>query len=442
MQRNLQYSIIKVMDLNDYRLNAYKNAARKTDGDNSGASVGGHIVKKPVFEQIKKTEPVQPPKPVHFQKLTETIDEFQKTKSQRPKYSPEDVKEATSALTSGGLLKVPSQVKDNGKDSVYRRVAKFLLLIGVDEAAKILPHLSDEQTEKIIPEIASIRTVSDDEATAILAEFQSLLQRTKEGGGVETAKTILSKAFGDKRATEMLEKTVQFPNGKPFEYLEDIENEKIILLLKDELPAIRALVLSYLKPQKAAKIINLLESNDKKEVILRLAKMEPISPEVLRRVDHAIHEKVSTVNTERTNTLDGRGALAQILKKMDPRTEEDILKNLSDEDPDLGQDLRKRLFTIEDIINADDRFLQEQLHKMENSTIAILIAAKPEEFRKKILFNVSKIRGDSILEEEQLKKPILRADSEKVTSQFFSTMRQAYEDGKFIIKGRSDDIYV
>ena len=81
-------------------------------------------------------------------------------------------------------------------DSVYRRVAKFLLLIGVNEAAKILPHLTDEQTEKIIPEIASVRSVDPDEASAIFAEFQSLLQRSRQSGGVQTARTILEKAFG------------------------------------------------------------------------------------------------------------------------------------------------------------------------------------------------------------------------------------------------------
>ena len=100
---------------------------------------------------------------------------------------------------------------DSKKDSVYRRVAKFLLLIGIDEAAKILPHLTQEQTEKIIPEIASIRSVDSDEAAVILAEFENLLQQSKtKDGGIDTAKSILVKAFGPERAEEMLQKAVPF----------------------------------------------------------------------------------------------------------------------------------------------------------------------------------------------------------------------------------------
>lgn len=416
------------MNTNDYRLNAYKNAAKK-DSDGTSDIKNHKTIKKPVFERIEKTASAQKPADALFRENKEPSDA--------------EVRAAAAALTRGGLLKVPEPEKaEGGKDSVYRRVAKFMLLIGVDEAAKILPHLSEEQTEKIIPEIASIRTVGDDEAAAILAEFQSLVKRVKEGGGVETAKTILEKAFGQQRASEMMQKTVQFPEGKPFEYLDDADSDRILFLLKDELPAIQALVLSYLKPKKAAEVINLMAGDAKKEVILRLAKMEPILPEVLRRVDHAMHEKADAIKTQKANALDGRNALAQILKKMDPKSESDILKNLSNDDPDLGQDMKQRLFTIDDIVNADDRFVQGTLQKMDNGEIALLIAGKPDDFRKKILSNISTARSDIIIEDEQLKKPVLRADSEKVTSRFLYTMRQAYEDGKFIIKGRSDDIYV
>ncbi|QTQ16489.1 flagellar motor switch protein FliG [Treponema parvum] len=380
------------MDLNEHRLDAYKNAAKKY--------------------------------------------------AETDRASDAAVRTAAAALTSGGLLKVTETKNKDGSDSVYRRVAKFLLLIGVDEAAKILPYLSETQTEKIIPEIASIRTVDDDEAAAILAEFQALIQRSKEGGGIETAKNILSKAFGSERASKMIEKTVHPAEGKPFEYLEDEEENRILLLLKDELPAVKALVLSNLKPKKAAKIIDLMEADDKKETVMRLAKMQSISPEVLRRVDRTMREKVSAIATERSNALDGRGALVQILKKMSPKAENDILQNLAEGEPELEKELRKQLFTLDDIVNADDRFIQEQLHKMDDDKIAVLIAGKPDGFRKKILYNVSKTRGDIILETEQLKKPVTRADSDKVTSAFMNVMRSAYEEGKFMIKGRNDEIYV
>lgn len=349
----------------------------------------------------------------------------------------------TDYLKTGGLLKVPVEAPtEEGKDSVYRRVAKFLLLIGEDEAAKILPHLSEKQIEKIIPEIASIRSVSKEEASVILAEFQSLLEQARQSGGVETAREMLVKAYGEKRADEMMQRAVQFEGKKPFEYLDDADSERVYLLLKDENVGIQSLVLSYLEPKKSAAVINQMKENEKKEVVLRLAKMEPVDPEVIRRVDQAMHEKSLNQTTEKAENIDGRNALAQILKKMDVSAENDILGYLSEGDPDLGQDLRTRLFTMDDVINADDRFVQKKLQEMSEVDIAYLVAAKPENFRNKILDNISSGRRQEVLAQEDILKPMRRSDCEKITSEFFSKLRRAYEDGTLIIKGRNDDVFI
>ena len=346
-------------------------------------------------------------------------------------------------------IKLPSNVrleKNNNanpeKDSIYRRVAKFLLLIGIDEAAKIIPHLSSEQTEKIIPEIASIRSVDPDEASVILAEFQGLLERARESGGVDTARNILEKAYGTDRAEELLSKVVPFKGAKPFDYLNDADSERIFFLLKDESSAVRALVLSHLEPKKSASVINLMDSEDKKDVIFRLAKMQPISPDILRRIDQAMHEKSLAQTSEKAENIDGRNALAEILKKMSPSAENEILSSLSEDDPDLGQDLRSRLFTLDDVIACDDRFIQEHLRTMSDVDIAYLLAGKTDTFKDKIFGCVSSGRKMQIQDEEQLNKPMLRKDCERVTSQFFSVLRRAYEEGKLIIKNRNDDIYV
>lgn len=348
----------------------------------------------------------------------------------------------TINLPSNVYLKAKKNSDNNEKDSIYRRVAKFLLLIGIDEAAKIIPHLSPEQTEKIIPEIASIRSVDPDEANVILAEFENLVQRSREDGGVTTAKTILIKAFGEERANEMLQKTVPFPNGKPFDYMQEMEGERVFFLLKEESSAVQALVLSQLKPKVAADVINQMELSAKTEVVRRLATLKKIDPEVLRRVDQAMQEKVKNANTSKSDSIDGRGALADILKKMSPETEKNILSMLSDTDPDLGVDLRQRLFTVDDVINCDDRVMQEKLHQMSEIEIAYLIAGKSQEFRDKIFKNISKGRGDIVLEEENLHKPMLKKDCELVTSEFFSFLRRKWEKGELRIIGRDDEQYV
>ena len=350
---------------------------------------------------------------------------------------------AAEILKEQGLVKVPvEEPAEEGKDSVYRRVAKFLLLIGEDEAAKILPHLSEKQIEKIIPEIASIRSVSDEEAVVIMEEFNTLLENAKQSGGPETAREMLTKAYGKDRANEMLKKAMPAQTKKPFEYLDDEETEKISLLLKDENVGVKSLVLSHLAPQKAAAVIKAMDEDSRKEVVLRLAKMEPVSPEILKRVDHAMYEKSKTVTTEKAENIDGRNALAQILKKMDSGAESDILKSLSAEDPDLGYDLKKRLFTLEDVIAADDKFVQAQLRELSDEDIAYLIAAKTDEFRSKILDNISNSRRNEVLEQEEILKPMRRSTCEDITNKFVGVLRRAYEDGNLIIKGRNEEAYI
>lgn len=346
---------------------------------------------------------------------------------------------------AAGLLKVPvteSSAVKPVKESNYRRVAKFLLLIGTDEAAKVIAHLTPEQTEKIIPEIASIRRVDPDEAAVILAEFQTLLKRSREGGGVETARTILEKAYGAEKADEMLQKAVPFADGVPFEYLQTMDGDRVFYLLNDESPAVRALVLSRLKPALAADVINRMTAEDKKDTVYRLAKMSPVAPEMIRRIDQAMHEKVLAVNTSAADHMDGRNALSEILKRMSPSAEQSILDSLATQDPELGNDIRERLFTIDDVVNADNRFIQQQLHKMSNEEVAYLIAGKPENFRDKILNNVSKGRSALILEEERLRRPMRKKDCDRITIDFFGILRRAWEEGRLFIKDRTDDVYV
>jgi len=269
------------------------------------------------------------------------------------------------------------------------------------------------------------------------------MQKAREEGGVDTARTILTKAYGAQKAEELLGKSVKYSQGRPFDFLDDADPERIQLLLNGESIAVQSLVLSQLEPKKAAGVINRMDVDTKKQIVLRLAKLSTVSPEVMEGISKSLHDKLLTQNTENSRNLDGRGVLAQILRKMDVSSESTIINTLSDENPELGAELRKLLFTEEDVVNCDDRFMQEKLRFMSEEDISILIRGKTMAFRTKILCNVSKTRGDIILEEEAMKDHVLRSESERITSQFYAELRRAWEDGELIIKGRDDDeVYV
>ena len=402
------------MTFNDLRKNAYKS------------SVSQNVVQKKI--QVQKED-------LSSQK--------EKSKKEKHKSQNPELNAASDALVSGGLLKVPVSKKEaDGRDSVYRRVAKFLLIIGVDEAAKILPHLTEEQTEKIIPEIASIRSVSSEETSQILEEFETLLKNVREGGGIDTAREILRKAYGEKKAKELIDKSVPFPLEKPFEYLNDIDNERINLLLKEESVQVKALILSHLNPKKAASVINLMDSKEKSEVAFRLLKLEPVSPEVIKNLDEVLHKKVLLQNSQRTNSLDGKKILAEILKKMSFSTENSILSKISTEEPSLANDLRERLFTVDDVVNSDDRFVQEILMMYSNYEIACLVYKREEKFTKKIFQCISQGRVSQVQEELNINQTFLKSECDKIYSKFLNTLRNAFEEGKLFIKNRTDDVYI
>lgn len=424
------------MNLEDYRLNAYS----------AGAGQNKKLVHKPVFENVNSAiDRIEKQNKEHAERqnieqakiAAKTGTWFEKKKSA----TSDDVKNAAKNLTSGGLVKIPASSTE--KDSIYRRVAKFLVIVGIDEAAKILPHLTEEQTEKIIPEIASIQKITPEESASILEEFESLVEKAREEGGLETARNILTKAYGSEKAEDMLKKSVKYPDGKPFDYLSDANAERIKVLIDGESDAVKSLVLSQIEPKKAAKVINLMDVDDKKKIVLRLAKMKTVAPEVLAEIDRSLHEKLLTQNTENSQNMDGRGVLAQILKRMNPSVENSIINTLSEQDPELGEDLRKRLFTEEDVIGSDDKFIQNYLHDMEDRDIAVLIYGKNDAFREKILSNVSKNRRRVILDEESMIHHLTKSDSEKMTSSFYSVLRRAWENGDLRVSGRDEgEVYV
>lgn len=340
-----------------------------------------------------------------------------------------------------GLYKVP--VPERKKDSVYRRVAKFLVLIGVDEASKILPLLSAEQTEKIIPEIATIKSVDDDEALSILEEFQGLYKTASEGGGKETARAILEKVYGPEKAAAIIEKVAPFKGNRPFDYLNTAKKERIFHLLNGESGAVKAVVLSNIQPQKAAGVINLMNVDEKTEIVHRLAKMGAVSPEVIKTVDETLRKKaLAFVDDDGGENIDGRNVLTQILKQMDSSAESEILSNISYDDPELAMDLKNRLFTLDDIVHADDKFVQETLREYSALDIAMLVAGKPDAFRQKILSCVSSGKRSEVYEEQNYAGRFLKSECKRITEGFFKTMREAYNEGKLIIQGRDDDIYV
>jgi flagellar motor switch protein FliG len=324
-------------------------------------------------------------------------------------------------------------------------VAKFLILIGGDEAAEILSKLETDQVELISKEIAAIRGITAREAELILEEFRSILDsgyRFSGGvsGGVETARRLLYAAFGPEQGESYLSRAVPESRENPFGFLEDFSGAELALLLREESPAASALVLSRVSPQLSAAVLTHAPVEKKPEILRRIAHLDKTSPEVLDQVAAALREKARVLSRsgEEPLRLDGMGVLTAILKSSDLSFGDRLLQKLEEEAPGLGRDIKERLYTLEDIIRANDRPLQEKLRAMSNRDIVLLLKGRSDEFIEKIYANLSANRRDMIREEAELIGPVPRVEVDAAARDFLSWFRLNREEGRIILLDDED----
>lgn len=326
--------------------------------------------------------------------------------------------------------------KEEKKESVYRRVAKFMFLIGTAEAAKILHTLSHEQMEKVVAELMTIRSVSREEKEAVLSEFASL--REKAMSGRESAEEILQKLYGEEKAEAILEKVAPLGGEKPFDYLNGASPARILKLFAGESDEVKALALSYIEAKKAAAVINLMRDDEKKSVMKVLAKMKEVSPLLIKKTNEAMHEKSLRLPESAAEVIDGRGVLAAILKRMPLSSEEAILSFIEKRNYSLGRVMRDKMFDFEDVVRADPRYIEEILREYSDIDIAYLVAGKDEEVKEKIYACISSGRQKSVENEAEVAAPLLKKDVERVSESFIRQLRSDYERGKFTVKNRDE----
>jgi flagellar motor switch protein FliG len=359
---------------------------------------------------------------------------------------PEDVKPAANA---GGLIKtIPAPFKPaiqaQPADSKTRRVAKFLIPIGSDKAAKILCELDSKQVEEISQEIASIKGVDKEEAEAIIAEFHSLLNGTYKYmgpslGGVETARQMLCTAFGNEKGEALLQRTITSLPQNIFGFLEEFTPEQIVFLLKDESPVTAALVLARLPPNVSAKTLAKFPPALKPEILKKIAHQSEVMPEVLEQVAGAMRERARHLGSSGADIeIDGMQTLTAILKQGDYTFGDRIINELETDSPEISKSLKDKLYALDDVIDAFDKPIAEKLGTMTEQEIAVLLKGRSDAFCEKLLSNVSSRRRALIREEGDIIGPVSKRESLEAASDFLAWFRLARANGELALKSDED----
>ncbi|MDR1838465.1 MAG: flagellar motor switch protein FliG [Treponema sp.] len=356
----------------------------------------------------------------------------------------------TDMPTAGEFLKTGISPKPDvvsQPESKYRRVAKFLILIGSEQAAEILAELDPKQVEEISKEIALTKVIKPEERDEILAEFHELFSRPfrfsgSSQGGVETARRILYAAKGPEKGEELLNRAVPESKENLLGFLEDFSPEQLVMVLKSETAQTTALILSRLTPKISAETLSRLPPDSKPEVLRRMAYQKEISPEVLEQIAAALKEKVRHISSNVNDIkIDGMQALAAILKQGDYGFGDKIINDLEKSIPEIGKDLKEKLYTLDDVINTVDRPIQDKLKTMPERDIAILLKGRGMEFREKILSCVSAGRRQLIREESEILGAVPKRDCDAVAGEFLAWFRTARESGEIILYS-DEDVFV
>lgn len=339
---------------------------------------------------------------------------------------------------------------ESGKDKVsskYSRVAKFLILIGSEQAAGILAELDPPHVEAISKEIALTKVILPEERDEILAEFHLLFSKlyTYSGsscGGVETARRILYAAKGPDKGEKLLNKAVPQSKENVFGFLEEFSAEQLVMLLQEESAQTTAFILSRMPPKLSAGVISKLPSDSKADVLKRMVLQKEVSPQTLEQVCAALKEKVRHIAGGSNDIkIDGMQALAAIIKQGDYSFGDKLINEIVTEDPQIGQNLKDKLYTLDDVIQTVDRPIQDKLKTMTERDIAILLKGRSAEFCEKILSCVSAGRRKLIREESEILGAVPKRDCDDAARDFLAWYRTARENGDIILYS-DEDVFI
>jgi len=334
----------------------------------------------------------------------------------------------------------PPQPLAGTGDKSLRKVAKFLILLGQDEAAKVVRHLDPSQIEAIGREIAGIKKIEPVEAEAILKEFGYLAtsQAQTVKGGKGAAQAILDQAFGADKAKALFQKAVPHGGEKPFSFFSGLEKEVVQALLGTESAQVLSIVVPFLDKAQAASFLKTLSPERRLDLVKRLAKMEKVPSSVVAQVNQALQERFHALSPSNTEAVDGKAKLADILRHMSVANEAALLRSL-DSRPELTEDLRRRLFTLTDLVRVSDEGFEDLLRAKTDAQVALLWLAADPALKTKVEANISARRLLLVRAEVDLLSDTSSRELQRELRFFLDEVRDAVREGRAVLWDDSEE---
>lgn len=331
------------------------------------------------------------------------------------------------------------------KLSGVQKAAVLMVTLGDDTAANIFKYLEEDEIQQISREIAITKHVQPETAEEVMEEFHTMAQARSyiSQGGIEYAKKLLIKSVGPEVARKIIDRLVKaLESSAGFTSLERANPQQLSKFIQNEHPQTIALILAHLNASQAAELISSLPEALRSDVAMRMASLQEISPEVVRRISMILEQKLEALGSFATEAYGGVRAVAELFNRMDRNTGRAVLEKIETENPQLAASIRDLMFVFDDILLIDDTGIAEILKRADRKVLTVAMKGTSEELQNQFFRNMSTRAVELIKEEMEFMGPVKLKDVEKSQHEIVEIVRQLEEEGVISIGGGGGEDYV
>ncbi|BDU68534.1 flagellar motor switch protein FliG [Geothrix oryzae] len=326
-----------------------------------------------------------------------------------------------------------------------QKAAVLMVSLGDETAASIFKYLEEDEIQTISREIAITKHVQPEVAEEVMEEFHTMTQARSyiSQGGIEYAKKLLIKSVGPEVARKIIDRLVKaLESSAGFTSLERANPQQLSKFIQNEHPQTIALILAHLNASQAAELISSLPEALRSDVAMRMASLQEISPEVVRRISLILEQKLEALGSFATEAYGGVRAVAELFNRMDRNTGRAVLEKIETENPQLAASIRDLMFVFDDILLIDDNGITEILKRADKKTLTIALKGTSEELQNQFFRNMSSRAVELMKEEMEFMGPVKLKDVEKSQHEVVEIVRQLEEEGVISIGGGGGEDYV
>lgn len=341
-----------------------------------------------------------------------------------------------------------SQVKEEEViTDIKAKAALVVVSLGADRASQIYKYLNEQDIEELTYEVAKLGKTTNSQVESTLDEFYKLCLTHKmmTDGGLDYARNVLEKAFGESTARNLLEKVSKTLQSKPFNFFTKGDPKALLSLLQNERPQVIALIMAYMDPQQSAQVLEQLSEEKRIQAVECMARMDRVSPEAIAIVEEEMKRKFATIITSEDNmSLGGVDYVADMMNNIDRSSERKIFEELDKRNPELSQSIREKMFVFENILDMDDRSVQRFIRECDTKDVVYALKSASEEMKAVFFKNMSKRMSDSVRGDLEITTNVRLKDVEEAQQRIVNIIRKLEEQGEVIIKkgGEDDNIIV